>query len=414
MKSKKLKKIIISCFLFLVLLVLIFYFLYKKKFNVDFQIAELHEVKDSFRITGMVVRDEEIITTPEENKAFLKYLVKDGDKSPKNGIIAEVYDSSESSKASYKIDLLDKEIKVLEKLNTCQYNFSQSINALNKKISEEVKNLLVSVNDFQVADSINLRNKILYFLNEKKIILGKSVNFEEKIQELKKEKNKLLSLNPHIVSQIKSPDSGVFFTSTDGYEESFSYKNLKAEKAQFSNLSNVNNSENYNGVIGKIVKLCTWYIVCEMSKEQADKIFPGQEASISVEGLETVKNLPCKIESINSPGDNSNSTVLISCNYMNEHIASLRNEDFVLEFNKYYGLEVDKDAVCQDSSDENKFGVYVTHGNYLKFKKINPVYWKEDKVICAYGNDEYSDESYLQVGDKIVKGSNLYPGKKVN
>ena len=414
MKSKKLKKIIISCFLFLVLLVLIFYFLYKKKFNVDFQIAELHEVKDSFRITGMVVRDEEIITTPEENKAFLKYLVKDGDKSPKNGIIAEVYDSSESSKASYKIDLLDKEIKVLEKLNTCQYNFSQSINALNKKISEEVKNLLVSVNDFQVADSINLRNKILYFLNEKKIILGKSVNFEEKIQELKKEKNKLLSLNPHIVSQIKSPDSGVFFTSTDGYEESFSYKNLKAEKAQFSNLSNVNNSENYNGVIGKIVKLCTWYIVCEMSKEQADKISPGQEASISVEGLETVKNLPCKIESINSPCDNSNSTVLISCNYMNEHIASLRNEDFVLEFNKYYGLEVDKDAVCQDSSDENKFGVYVTHGNYLKFKKINPVYWKEDKVICAYGNDEYSDESYLQVGDKIVKGSNLYPGKKVN
>ena len=224
----------------------------------------------------------------------------------------------------------------------------------------------------------------------------------------------MLSLNPHIVYQIKSPDSGVFFTSTDGYEESFSYKNLKAEKAQFSNLSNVNNSENYNGVIGKIVKLCTWYIVCEMSKEQADKISSGQEASISVEGLETVKNLPCKIESINSPGDNSNSTVLISCNYMNEHIASLRNEDFVLEFNKYYGLEVDKDAVCQDSSDENKFGVYVTHGNYLKFKKINPVYWKEDKVICAYGNDEYSDESYLQVGDKIVKGSNLYPGKKVN
>ena len=414
MKRKRLKKIIISCFLFLVLLVLIFYFFYRKKFGIDFQIAELQEVKDSFRATGTVVRDEEIITTPEESKSFLKYLVKDGDKSPKNGIIAEVYDSSESAKASYKIDLLDKEIVILEKLNTCQYNFSQSINALNKKISEEVKNLLVSVNDFQVADSINLRNKILYFLNEKKIILGKSVNFEEKIQELKKEKDKLLSLNPHIVSQINSPDSGVFFTSTDGYEEKFSYKNLKSEKIRFSDINDVNKSSDYSGIIGKIVKLCTWYIVCEMSNEQAGKIFPGQEASISIEGLETVKNLPCKIESINFPSDNSNPSVLISCNYMNEHIASIRNEDFVLEFNKYYGLEVDKDAVYKDSSDENRFGVYVSHGNYLKFKKINPVYWKEDKVVCAYGNDEYSDETYLQVGDKIIKGSNLYAGKKLN
>ena len=185
MKRKKLKKIIISCFLFLLRLVLIFYFFYRGKFGINFQIAELREVKDSLRATGIVVRDEEIITAPEESKSFLKYLVKDGDKSPKNGVIAEVYDSSDSAKASYKIDLLDKEIKVLEKLNSCQYNFSQSINALNKKISEEVKNLLVSANDFQVADSINLRNKILYFLNEKKIILGKSVNFEEKIQELK-------------------------------------------------------------------------------------------------------------------------------------------------------------------------------------------------------------------------------------
>lgn len=414
MKRKKLKKIIISCFLFLLLLVLIFYFFYRGKFGINFQIAELREVKDSLRSTGIVVRDEEIITAPEESKSFLKYLVKDGDKSPKNGVIAEVYDSSDSAKASYKIDLLDKEIKVLEKLNSCQYNFSQSINALNKKISEEVKNLLVSANDFQVADSINLRNKILYFLNEKKIILGKSVNFEEKIQELKKEKDKLLSLNPHIVSQIKSPDSGVFFTSTDGYEEKISYKNLKSEKIRFSDMNDVNKSEEHSGIIGKIVKLCTWYVVCEMSEEQANKIFSGQEASISIEGLETVKNLPCKIESITSTGDSGKSTVLISCNYMNEHIASLRNEDFVVDFNKYYGLEVDKDAVFKDTSDENKFGVYVAHGNYLKFKKINPVYWKEDKVVCAYGNDEYCDETYLQVGDKIVKGSNLYSGKKIN
>lgn len=413
MKRKRLKKIIISCLLFLVLLILIFYFFYKKKFNVDFQIAELREVKDSVHTAGLVVRDEETIIVPDSSKASLKYLLKDGDKSPKNGVIAEVYDSSESSKASYKIDILDQEIKVLEKLNTCKYNFSQSINALNKKISEEVKNLLISFTDFRIADSINLRNKILYFLNEKKIILGKNINLEDKIQELKKEKNKLLSLNPRVVSQIKSPDSGVFFTSVDGFEEAFPYKNLKSEKIKFTDINNLDKNINHSEMIGKLVKLCTWYTVCEMSDDEVSKIFPGQDASISIEGLETVKNLPCKIESITNLEGENKSTVLISCNYMNEHIASLRNEDFIIEFNKYYGLEVDKDAVCKDSSDENIFGVYVSHGNYLKFKKINPVYWKEDKVVCAYESEEYNDDSYLQVGDKIVKGSNLYSGKKI-
>ncbi|MGN1043287.1 MAG: HlyD family efflux transporter periplasmic adaptor subunit [Acutalibacteraceae bacterium] len=413
MKTKKIKKIAIICLLLLVLLVLIFYFLYKKKFSIDFQIAELHEVKDSFRVSGIVVRDEEIITTPIADKSSVKYLLKNGDKSPKNGVIAEVYDSSESAKVSYRIDFLDREIKILEKLNTCKYNFSQSVNALNKKINEEVKNLLISVNDFQVEDSINLRNKILYFLNEKKIILGKNINFEDKIQELKKEKDRLFSLNPRIISEIKSPDSGVFFTDTDGYEEENIYKNLKYGRTNFSNLDAIDRNTNDNGAIGKLVKLCTWYIICELSNEQSGKIFPGQEVSISVEGLDTVKNLPCKIESLNNSSDSTKTTVLISCNYMNEHIASLWNEDFIMEFNKYYGLEVDKEAVFKDDSSENQFGVYVSHGNYLKFKKINPVYWKEDKVICAYGNDEYIDENYLQVGDKIIKGSNLYPGKKV-
>ena len=81
---------------------------------------------------------------------------------------------------------MDKEIKVLEKLNTCQYNFSQSINALNKKISEEVKNLLEKHNpDILVItghDAMHVKNGDLKNINNYR----NSYNFLKAVKEARK------------------------------------------------------------------------------------------------------------------------------------------------------------------------------------------------------------------------------------
>ena len=96
---------------------------------------------------------------------------------------------------------------------------------------------------------------------------------------------------------------------------------------------------------------------------------------------------------------------------MNKNIAFLRKENFKFNIQKYKGLKINKHAVYKNESDSS-WGVYVKRGNYLKFKKINPIYWGEKEVICSYSLEEAADENYIQVGDLTVKnGKNLYDGK---
>lgn len=55
-----------------------------------------------------------------------------------------MYPSAENAKISYKIDDLNKEMEILEKLNFTKYNISKGINFINSQINDEIKNWLVS------------------------------------------------------------------------------------------------------------------------------------------------------------------------------------------------------------------------------------------------------------------------------
>ena len=76
--------------------------------------------------------------------------------------------------------------------------------------------------------------------------------------------------------------------------------------------------------------------------------------------------------------DEGSYTLIISCNYMNKDLASIRNEEFKITSESYSGLIINRNAVHEqpesDNSSEKNFGVYVIMGNYLKFKKLYQMY----------------------------------------
>ena len=418
MKKLSLKKKITIYGILFLLLAVSSHLIIKSHSKNKTETAEMGEIQNTLTVNGFVVRNEEIIYADHDDKSCIKYFFNDGEKVSKNGVLAQFYKSDSNAKFGYKIDSINKEIEILEKLNSSKYNYSQSINAVNSKINDEIKNLNTYLNDSDVKSSIESRNKILYLLNEKQIILGKNIDFENKIQDLKNEKEKLTSSESNIISEVKSPTSGDFISHVDNFENKFNYKNLKFEDFTNFNPDNVTPENPKGNAIGKIIKSPTWYIVSKISSKEADKISEGNEIKIGVDGLNFIKNIPGKIEMIKKDFNEDSYTLIISCNYMNKDLASIRNEEFKITFGSYSGLVINRNAIheqpASNNSSESNFGVYVVIGDYLKFKKINPIFWSEKEVVCNYTPTEEADNNYLQLGDLVVtEGTDLYVDKKI-
>ena len=419
MKRLKLKKILLIFSGVLASGFLVYNFGIKPFIGAQMQVAEYGQAKDVIETTGIIVRNEIVLKDDSYNSSNLKYLLSDGERIAKNAVLAEVYPTSEDAKTSYKIDDLNKEIEILEKLNFTRYTIFKGINFINNQINDEIRNLLTSFGNVKLLEARDCKQKILYLLNERQIILGKELNLDEKIRELTEEKSKLLSLFSEHKSVITSPESGDFISYVDGYENYINYEDVLHSDFSNINFENFINKSIKNEdihTIGKIIKSEDWYIVSNISKEEAEKIFVGEEVKVNIPSSESFLEIPCTIAAINKKNNSEDYNLVVSCNYMDKNLACTRKENIKIILNEYSGLKVMRSAIhkypCFESED--CFGVYVKSGGYLKLKKVNPLYWGENEIICSYNSEEILDDSYLQVGDSVVcMGTNLFEGKRL-
>ena len=416
MKNWKLKKLIVICLCVLPLFWILFHFVLCKLIGVDTQQAQFSTLKDTIDTVGVVVRDEFVIEGPRTDTKNLKYLLSDGEKIAKNDVLAEVYSTPNEAETSYKIDEINNEIEILEHLNSSRYNISKGVNFINNEINDSIKNLLISLGDSKILASSKYKKKLIYLLSEKQIIMGPDINLSERIENLKAEKNKLLTLAQKSTSSIIVPESGDFISSTDGYEKIIDYKTVPISRFENFDFESISSNNLKNNTLGKIVKSETWYAVCQINSQDAQKIHVNQEAKINVPSSDFAFNLPCKIESVSKRSNSEEYIMVISCDYMNKELALMRKENFKVNLGEYSGLRVKKSAIHNYSSENGVFksGVYVKSGGYLKFKQVNPIFVQSSEVICSYNSEQALGEKYLQPGDCIiVSGTDLYENKKL-
>ena len=416
-KAKNLKasaKIFILVAISLLILIINYFILMND--HLDFQLVDRDGIVENISTTGIVIRNEEVLSSENYTKKNLKYLLSDGERIQKNGIVAEIYASPKDVNASYRLENLNKELEILERLSSLKNNISKGVNFVNSQINEQIRNLLLSSYDVNPIKEKEYREKITYLLNERQIILGKEVNFDSRINYLKSEKEKIISSISNSTGVVNAPNAGIFMGNIDGYEKIIGEDNIldfDFESLDFKTI-NLNSNKNSKNDIGKIITSEEWYIVCKLDEKEVRKINQDDEAVIDMQLTDGDSGVPCVVKSIKKMKKSNNYIAIFSCNYMNKNIAFLRKENFKIDIKKYKGLKVDRNAVYKYGENENgsTWGVYIKRGNYWKFKKINPIYWGEKEVICSYSLEEAADENYIQVGDLTVKnGKNLYDGK---
>ena len=430
-KSRLIKRILAGVGISLVLVYIVFLFIttnFMGNKNIVTETAYRSKAYDIIESKGLVVREEEYLAA--SSGGVLIYNVGDGDMVTADGVIATSYASEDDVNAIHQIEQLTEKIDFLESLNSATASANVGIDTVNSQIDERLVTVLNMVNTGDFSHISTAEDNLLTSILRKQLLTGEQGNIDEKIAELKSERDTIKASCGAPTGTVKSGSAGYFVSKVDGYENVFDYSKL--DEVTASDVENAEPAEiDETDYTGKIIKNVNWCLLCPVSSTEAAWL-SHTTSSVKVK-LPSVLDteIPAKILHVNTFGDSDTAVAVLQCNYMSDALSKLRRENVEIIVNEYEGLKVSKSALHDDDvtytrtdddgnetrKTERVQGVYVQYGAELVFKQVAIAYAGDDFIIC----NEHPDPGVLLNGttialyDKVViEGGDLFDGKIVD
>ncbi len=401
MKGSKIVRLIAVLFV----LVIVFHHAFSLLYNpIKTETAVYYTATDGLNITGLIVRNETLVTSNKDG--VLHFLVSDGGRVPKDGVIANIYDDEASSITLNEIESISEKISDIEEI--LSYNDTDAVNLdiINSKVQGNINDFVLSTSTSDFSKVNSASSDLLSSINRKQAALGYDVDFASQLEELKTKYDSLSKELPSAKGKIEAQKSGYFVSKTDGYEEILKDTNLDDLTYEF--LEGVKPKETPNNVVGKIVSDYEWYIAAKVSVNESLNFKEGDTLTIET-AVKASKELPVTVKQINISNDTDNAVILFACNQMSSELATMRSGPMTVVKNRYSGLKIPKSALRVVDSVR---GVYVENGMQVDFVPIEIVFKTDSYLICE---KQSGDDNALKLYDKvIVKGKNLYDGKIIS
>ena len=364
--------------------------------------AVFYTAVDGMNIRGLIIRNESLVEY--NGNGVMHFVTKDGSRVAKDGVIANIYDSSNASITVTEIE--DVKAKIADIEDILSYNDVEAVNLelINQKVNQKIDDFVVSTATGDFSNVNNSRDELLSAINRKQAALGTVGDFSGQLETLNATLTKLNANLPTVKGQVKAAESGYFVSKSDGYEKVLSANDLSTITPEFLNF--VSAEKQGDKVIGKIVSDYEWYIAAEVTINQSMNYKEGDTLKL----LTSVKSSPelnVKVAKINISESGSSAVLIFSCSDMNSELATMRSGPMTIVKTEYSGLKVDRKALRVVDGER---GVYVLSGMQIKFVPVEIIYSNDDYIICKKDNN-----TVLKLYDAVVvKGRNLYDGKIVS
>lgn len=352
-----------------------------------------YTVRDSIVLDGVVVREEETLLTYYKS---LHISASEGKRVSKGGIVGMVYSSDEELQRAERLQAVISEIQSLENLRDSGVSESQKVE---NGIKSEIQSLRSAVQQRKLAEvsaiSSNVRTLMLS-------ASGDEGGIDGELAALYEERNRLQAAKSEPYDVIKATGSGLFSSSTDGFEDidpdsldeldPAELKSLMAEERSSPELA-----------LGKLVYGSKWYYAAVMPEDKANDFDEGDEVSM-IFGKYYSEYLDMKVESIGYADDNGECAVIFSCAEAMADVLDMRMQSAELILREDKGLRVPKKAVRVD--EDGRVYVFTQTGIQAEKKLVT--------IMHDIGEHYVVSSESLRTGDVvIVSGKDIYDGKVV-
>ena len=373
----------------------ILYQIYVSNFTkVKTQPVTYTSLSDSIQSESFIVRDEVFINN--NSNGVMSYLLEDGEKVAKDGTVAEIFNNYDDAKTQKEIKNIDNEINNFKQLSYLSNSYTSDPLATDEQIGSSIQKMIKDINTSSYNNIQKSRSDILYLMNEKQIITGKVASFNNKIDELQSQRDTLSKSHGSSIGKVLAPDSGYFVSKLDGFENLVNFDNVLS--LSVDNIKSILSSEkkldSNKNIIGKVIRGINWYIVCNVSSDEAFKLYNGKSVNITLPLVSTEK-FPATVAAVNQQDKKSEAAVILSLNNMDNRLALTRNETVKIDIDTYNGLLINKNSLHEDilrktvvdengneSLEEKKVqGVYILRGKEIVFKQVVPIYSDNNYIL---------------------------------
>jgi len=401
-----------------VLLVFLIYQLYAVFYNpVTTEIVTAADAVDGIKITGIIIRNEEIIKS--DTSAAMHFEINDNERVAAGGVIANLYGSSTQSIATAALKNIEKEINNIEQIHKYNDLNAVDIGTLNAKIYDEF-NIIASITATGKFSSLQSnKEEMLALMNRRKLATGQEVDFSAQLSALKTKRDALLSRVGQPIGVLKTEKSGYFVSATDGYENILTPDKLDSITPEFLDDMKPENAGD-DKTVGKLVSDYTMYIAASVSINDSLSFKVGDKLVINT-SLKSNPELDVEVHDINVSHASDRAVIIFSCQEMSGELSSMRTDTMTVVKKKYSGLKVGSKALRVSTqtvtnadgtqSEKTVTGVYIVNGVTAEFVPVNIIYTYDNYALCEIISEDGNLRLYDEV---IVKGKNIYEGKIID
>lgn len=366
--------------------------------------AVFSDMSDGLNITGIIIRNETLISAGDSG--VLHFIIGDGNRVAKDGVIANIYDSESASIILERIDSVNGKIADIEEMLSYNNLEAADLDMINAKVHQNLNNLIICGGNGNYDAFSDKSDELLSAYNRRQAAMGETADFSAQLSALKAEKDQLAASLPAAKGTLRAEKSGYFVSKADGYETVLTCENPESITPEY--LNGIKAETVGENTVGKIVSDYEWYIAAEVSVNESLNFKEGDALTIYT-SVKSYPKLPVTVKKINISESSGGAVVLFACNDMNSELASMRTGPMTVVKKEYSGLKVPTSA---RRVVDSKLGVYVLTGMQVKFVEVKVLFTDGDYMICE---KQTSDGNVLRLYDEvIVKGKNLYDGKIIS
>lgn len=362
--------------------------------------AVFYTANNGFKITGVIIRNEILVTN--EDDGVLHFLISDGERVSKEGIIANIYGSEAASITLSQIQSVQNKINDINDILSFNDLEAANLGLINSRANDNLDNLILSASNGNYSEMPKRSEELLFALNRRQAALGDTADFASQLEILNNQLQNLQQGLTGVKGSVIASQSGYFLSKTDGYESVLSVDKLSGITPEF--LDGLKTKASPKNVVGKIVSDYEWYIAAKVSINDSHNYKAGDSLKIYT-SVKSSPVLPVTVKQVNTSKNSSDAVIIFACSEMNAELAAMRSGPMTVVSKEYSGLRVPKKAL---RVVDNVRGVYIVKGMQAKFVPVEILYSTEDIMICKKSDNDGQLRLYDQV---IVKGRNLYDGK---
>ncbi len=381
--------------------------------DIETEYATLVTDSDVVPLDAYIMRSESVIFAASATSGHsVGYVFSDGTKVHGGQVVANIYTGDGSSDEAI-VDL-DRRIDLLESSNLTDGMTSSDTYVIDSKIQNYYYLIHQSTLLGNYSNLTKRRDELLTLINKRRILTGVTTGYSDRIESLTAERALLSAGQDTIAESVEAPYAGYFYSTTDGYESTFSASKVESlTLAEFDKMLSSQPTRYSDRAVGKMVSDFNWYIVCETTRDSLRYFTKGYSYYVNFPYNDDI-SIKMTLSNVVSEVGSDRVLLVLETERIPEDFSFRRMQPVELVRSSYTGYRV---PISAARLVDGKQGVYIMIGNTIEFREIDILLEMDGYYIVAE-QDPVNDPDYaskLGLYDQIVvSGKNLYDGKLIS